>query len=459
MSKAERGRDVVKSVFGGALYNQGRGFYSALEFFAIVRGAKLLEDLEAASGSSRVRVLPPPEETTRYLRPSHDHARRILATGEEIVPGVFVDDATRQAVHALLRGIEAPVPGRRSDPDRFQLRHFYPYPAEAIHYDAVYRGKKPNRKISVERYIFRGAGGLAHKALRTDPEVVRLSETRCRLRDLLSDSESAVGRLLRALSDHDEQHPFRSSDEGGALHFEDEVERKSLLRADGSGEVPPTGWVELLREGTHRILVRSGVSSFERIDALFHWLPFCTAMHQLAIARRALGEDEAQPLVLDAGRQGSSVRTMARRHLNECHSALKRALHQGARDLGAPELTRGSVAWWSGSRAFFTATLHAVGAINASSGNKRHFVVRPQLLQAIVHAMVDEPVSFEVFARHVLGERLRLVAEPRAAELLGFTELSGRSLENNASQLVARLDEVGLLRSYSDSTLMVGVHA
>ena len=51
------------------------------------------------------------------------------------------------------------------------------------------------------------------------------------------------------------------------------------------------------------------------------------------------------------------------------------------------------------------------------------------------------------------------MAEPRAAELLDFTELSGRSLENNASQLVARLDEVGLLRSYSDSTLMVGVHA
>ncbi|MDF1800654.1 MAG: hypothetical protein P1V81_15870 [Planctomycetota bacterium] len=453
MSQATKGREVVRAVFGGALYQQGRGFYSALEFFAILRGATLLEKHEAEQGDHRVRVLPPREEPASYFRPSHDHARRLLATGEEVAYGVFRDEATRRAVHSLLRGIEAPVPGRRSEPDKMQLRHFFPYPPEAIHYDTVVR----RGKLSVERYIFRGAGGLAHRALRTDPIATRLDATREGMRNLLSDSDSAVGRLLSALSDHDDRKALPGPD-GEVQPFEDEVEWKSLREPDGDTDLVPTQWVELIREGVHRILTRDGPSDFERVDALVHWIPFCTAMHQLAMARRWLGEEELGPLVLDAGREASPVRDRARRHLNDSMGLLKKALFVAAADMGCSELTRGSSAWWKGSRAFFTGTLHAVGAINAAAG-RRHFVLRPQLLQAVVHAMIDEPVSFEVFSRSVLGERLGLVADPKSAEQLGIDDLSGRSLQNNATQLLARLDEVGLLRTFSDSTMMVGVHA
>lgn len=124
-SLAARGRDLVQATFGGALYQQGRGFYSALELLAILRGEVLLEKLEEDLGPSEERLLPA-SGSASYLRPGHDHARRLLVADDDVVEGVFANSDTRGAVSALLRGIEAPVPGRRQTPDKWQLRHFYP---------------------------------------------------------------------------------------------------------------------------------------------------------------------------------------------------------------------------------------------------------------------------------------------------------------------------------------------
>jgi hypothetical protein len=457
VSNAQRGRDLVRATFGGALYQQGRGFYSALELFAILRGSVLLEEQEAALGGSAVRVLPM-EGDVRYLRPSHDHARRVLVTGDEIVGNVFDSEAARSAVRALLRGVEAPVPGRRREAEKMQLRHFYPYPAEAIHYDAVER----RGRVNVERYQFRGAGGLAHKALRTDPDQCRLDETRARVRELFSNSGSAIGRLLAALAEHDEvpavgePHPV-SVDELSARAFVDDVEAKSLEPVNDGVSPDATDWLHLLREGVHSLLTRNNLSDFDRIDGLMHWTPWCVAMHQLAMARRTLGTDERAPIVIDAGRRASQVRALARSHLGDATACIKDSLHAAARAADLPELLRGSSSWWSGSRSFFTTTLFAVGALNANTG-KRHFVLRPQLLQTIVHALVREPISIDQFAVEILSERLRIVCDRYGAARLGVDELSGRDLQTNSEHLIGRLDEVGLLRSYSDSTLMVGVH-
>lgn len=457
VSAAQRGRDLVQTTFGGALYQQGRGFYSALELLAILRGAVLLEEHERELGTSSERVLPAKGEV-QYLRPSHDHARRVLVTGEEIAENVFRDESALAAVQALLRGIESPLPGRRSEPDKMQLRHFYPYPAEAIHYDAVER----RGKVSVERYQFRGAGGLAHKALRSDPVVERLNETRERLRALLSNGSSAVGQLLSALAKRDEVPPVghdEPSDASGlqARVFTDEVESKSLERGAAENEGHWTRWIELLREGVHRLLTRSELSDFDRIDGVVHWVPWCVAMHQLDMARRAVGIEEEAPIVFDAGRSSSQVRSLARKHLGDATATIKDSLLQSARAVEIPELLHGSAAWWKGPRSFFTTTLFAVGALNANSG-KRHFVVRPQLLQAIVHALVLDPVSIDQFTQTVLAERMGLVVDKVGANHLSFSELSGRDLQTNRSHLIGRLDEVGLLRAFSDSTLMVGVH-
>lgn len=459
-SRAQRGRDVVQATFGGALYQQGRGFYSALELLAILRGEVLLEDRERALGLAFERVLPVVADAI-YLQPTHDHARRLLVANHDVTEHIFAGEATREAVRSLLRGLEAPVPGRRTNPDKWQLRHFYPYPAEAIHYDAVER----RGKISVERYQFRGAGGLAHKILRTDPDSARLDSTRSKIRVLLSDGDSAVGVLLKALAAHDvgALPDAIGPDPAAALQkasFTDAVEAKSLRSfdedSDQSDRNTSTRWMELLREGVNRLLHRDKLSDFERIEGLMHWVPYCIAMHQLAMARRGIGRDEDECIVFDAGHGASPVRSLARSHVGEATAAIKESLLRAAVAAGAPDLTRGSTSWWSGPRSFFTTTMFAVGALNANTGH-RHFELRPQLLQTIVHALVEEPMSLDRFSERVLGDRLRIVCDSKSASRFGPLGFDGRYLKTNGTHLKTRLDEVGLSLEFSDSTLMVGV--
>lgn len=462
ISGADRGRDVVQRTFGGALYQQGRGFYSALEFLAILRGEVLLEQLEETFGAAPDRVLPVAGEVL-YLRTGHDHARRLLVADDDVVPGVFADAETREAIKSLLRGLEAPVPGRRRAPDKWQLRHFFPYPAEAIHYDAV----ESRNRINIERYQFRGAGGLAHKILRTDPDTLRLAEVRSRFRDLLGDSGNSVGKLLSSLAKHDKVRSaaslaLSSAEEVTAAAFRDEVEERSLQDfqqdANDTTRDMTTHWMRLLRSGVHRILHRSDLSDFDRVDDLMHWIPWCIAQHQLAMARRSIGVDENAPIVFDAGHRASPVRSMARKHLGDATAVIKESLLTTARKMGASDLCRGSSSWWTGPRTFYTTTMFAVGALNAHTGH-RHFELRPQFLQAAVHALVGDPLSFEQFTGEVMGEQLRIICDRESALNFASVELDGRQLQTNGEDLAGRLDEVGLLTAFSDSTRMVGVQA
>jgi len=451
VTKAERGRDVVQKVFGGALYQQGRGFYSGLELFAILRGEVMLEKVRGATGE--VDFVLPSEGPARYLRPSHDHARRLLVSDGNVVPGVFGTDDTRNAVKGLLRGLEVPVPGRRRAPDKWQLRHFFPYPAEAIHYDAVER----RGRVNVERYQFRGAGGFAHKVLRTDADDQRLDETRAALRTLLSDRGSAVGQLLHALAVRDERPaPSKEEELGKSPPFVDDVELKSLGADAAASKAFETRWTELLREGAHRLLTRNGLTDFDRIESILHWVPFCVAMHQLQMSRRELGRNEHAAIVFDADHRRTRLRTAARSHFGQATNAIRESLLQRARIM-APEILSAGPAWWKGPRSFFTTTLYAVGASNANSG-QRHFELRPQLIQTVVRALVVVPLPHDVFARKVLGERLGMVCDTAGADMLPEGLLDRRDLKSNGQALVNRIDEVGMLRALSDATLMVGLH-
>ena len=151
-----QGVETVKQAFGGALYQQGRGYYPALELFAILRGSVLLEAQEQEFGVSSDRVLPPIQNDAIYLRASHDFARRPAGDRRRARTRIK-GEATERTLRALLRGLENPIPG--PDSSNWFSRHFFPFPAELAHYDAVLR----RRKVSTERYIFRGGGGLAHK--------------------------------------------------------------------------------------------------------------------------------------------------------------------------------------------------------------------------------------------------------------------------------------------------------
>lgn len=454
MNRKEQGKETVQRVFGGALYQQGRGYYTALELFAMLRGSVLLEQQQARLGDDGpIRVLPPVEQEALYLRPSHAFARRLMsgdheASDHEKVKG----EATERTLRALLRGLENPIPGTRKPPKTWSSRHFFPFPAELAHYDAVLRRKK----LSIERYIFRGGGGLAHKILRSDPDAQRLARNRDGLRRLMSDSGSAVGRIAQAMAKLDLNdvtgQEARDVAELEGLAFRDAIEGKSWTLVEGK----ETRWFGLLREGVDRIMVREELTDFHRVDALMNLIPLCLSMHQLAMSWRMLGRDENGCVVLDAGHGPSAMRELARQNLTQATGAITNALLEGAKQFAHHDLLSGAAAWRTGPRSFFTTSLYAVGAVNASTG-RRYFCVRPALLETIAAAFVDGQVPFRVFTEEVLFERLGFITDYASAHAAGDLDIDRADLDENARHLAARLSGLGLLQEFSDATRMVGL--
>lgn len=429
MAKQTRdGDELVKEVFGASLYQQGRAFYVALEFLAIVRGA-------SAAGQT---VLPPPGEPVRYARRSHDFARRIL-TGEEATG----TPAVTKTLRALLRGLTVPVPGRRSTTvASWSSEHMYPYVGDLVHYDAV---RRPNKKrIWVERYTYRGGGGLAHKIVRTDPNEGRLAETRAALTELMKDSDTALGRIARALAAHDD-----AETEQTAEPWLDESEME-LTRI--SVETP---WIELLRSGIHRIVTRPAVPNAERIEALMHWIPFCIAMHQLVVARETCGS-ATRGIPVDFRAGANPVRKLAREAAKSAQNEVYRALEHAAVTAGKQELLKTKAQTWrAGPRTFLTTTLGGVGALNDIKGTM-FFRFGTELIQALVLATVDREIEFERFCRQVLYERLGFVVDGESAKASGLAnQVDSAHFQSNADAFAEFLRELGLLRDYSDATRMV----
>lgn len=453
MSRKDSGKETVQHAFGGALYQQGRGYYTALELFAILRGSVLLEHKARELGGSPTFVLPPPTQKTIFLRPSHDFARRLMAGDTAVSSNPKIKgEATERTLRALLRGLENPIPGARKPPTNWGSRHFFPFPAELAHYDAVNR----RGKVSTETYIFRGGGGLAHKILRTDPDLNRLERTRAALRELMSDTHSAVGRIAAALQALDEV-PHLKEQPADLAQLEKRAFCDTIEWASWTAAREPTRWFELLREGVDRVLTREDLTDFHRVEVLMHLVPFCLCMHQLDMSRRALGRSEDH-LVLDAGHGAGAVRELARQHFNQSTSAISAALETTARDLGHSDLLAGSTTWRTGPRSFFTTTCYAVGIANASTG-RRFFAIRPAFLKMVTAAFVDGHVPLQTFTRDVLYKKLGLMTDYAAASARGDDHLDRADLDANLDALAKRLAGLGLLQEYSDATKMVGFSA
>src|SRR5450759_2277639 len=160
---------VCRRAFGSMMTQQGRGYYVTLELLAIVWGTN---DFDGT-------VLPTCEKTALYNRRSHDFARRLMAADPEFIRKEDLAHLSGKGapaiLEALLASLRVPIPGRRKPPDWPSL-HLYPYVGELIHYDATVR--PPNKTPKIERYLYRGAGGLAHKLLRCDPDQERLEANR-----------------------------------------------------------------------------------------------------------------------------------------------------------------------------------------------------------------------------------------------------------------------------------------
>jgi hypothetical protein len=434
-SRVQRGRDLVKAVYGSSLQNQGRGFYVPMEFFALLRGTILAAEI----GSEASILLPHPDSKVAFRRPTHDFARRLMA-GEFDSPSV-VHPISKQSVAALkdlLRGLELPVPGRRGEPGDWRKRHFYPFPADFVHYDALDR----RGKIVIERDSYRGGGELVHRILRADEDQERLDRVRAGFARLLSSSLSPLGSLARALQVHDETAEKASEVWVDALEFENEVH--------------PSPWVEHLRAGIDTIVSRDNVPASKKIEALMTWIPFCVVGHQLSLAMAALDSREArvEPMVFDCLPENGPLRNRARQDFNKAWNAVKLALKERALEIGDHELVEGPDAWMDGPKSFFAQTAFAVGACNASTGT-RWFTLRTPLLESIVLAMVPTPVPFERFCREVLYGKLGIICDDFAARRQGIVDVDQITFSSNSEALAETLLELGALERYSDTTRMV----
>ncbi|MEU5657974.1 hypothetical protein ABZ802_20530 [Streptomyces sp. NPDC047737] len=470
-SKAE----VVLRLFGVNLEQQGRGFYVPLEMLAIARGVYLAhqEDPEKFAG------LLDNGAGTAYKRTSHDLARRIATKArivegdEELGKAVELDSPeTMETLHALFSSLLVEIPGRRSQPSWFGA-HIYPFVGELIHYDAVERRvkqidakksakkRKQATKVAVgtnapriERYLFRDGGSWAYKVLRADPDPDRKEATRQGLRDLVQDSGTPLGNLAKALSAHDfdyDEAPVEDSDTGIEL-YED---------------LSP--WPDLLREGTRNIVTRiATVPRAKRTENLMHWVPYCLARHQLHLARTKLGATNRESILLDFGNEATPLRRESQKNLAGFRNDIVNAINVQARVMiGEAEgdedkeqrygrFTKEGGTAVASPRAFFSETLAAVGALNATAG-RRHFTMKPPMLEALVSATVaqDAEMEFDKFST-LLYEKYGLVMEDKvaAASPLAY-EVDPSVLDHNGKAFREKLAAIGLLTQYSDATSMV----
>jgi len=432
---------VCRRAFGSMMTQQGRGYYVTLELLAIVWGTN---DFDGT-------VLPTCEKTALYNRRSHDFARRLMAADPEFIRKEDLAHLSGKGapaiLEALLASLRVPIPGRRKPPDWPSL-HLYPYVGELIHYDATVR--PPNKTPKIERYLYRGAGGLAHKLLRCDPDQERLEANRVGLRRLVSNDGGSLGKLAEACASHDLAQ--RTTDP-----FEDKKEQECDLE--------DTDWVDHLRNGVRNIMGRKLVRA-KQIELLMTWVPYAIARHQLDRASAILGQ-RPRDLPVSLSLQNSPVRQAARRELSHAQGLVDQALQVQANleaqatDDPDEETTYSSLREQSSRRkpmvTFFTQTMATVGALNALTGS-RYLTLQMQLIEAIVCAGLSpgEVVKFDDFCHEILWGQFRIVADPRSASRTGMTtRIDAADLTNNAEQLASDLGSLGLLTEYSDATRMV----
>jgi hypothetical protein len=435
------GANVVKDLFGTQIQEQGRGFYVALELLAIVRG--VLEKHED-------ELLSPEVAQISYRRISHDLARRV-ATGTTIhadeLESAIQGQVTLHTLNALLSSLVVEIPGRRKEPD-WIAAHLYPFVGELVHYDAVNRRGHP----VIERYMFRDGGGWAYHVLRKDPDQSRRELVRDELMELLRDSDSALGRVASALHSHDYAQ---------VSDFTDESESETVI-LDG---VSP--WPDHLRQGVHSIVSRTASPRAKRIEHLMHWVPYCLARHELAVARASLGL-QREIVTIDATRDtANQLRVHSQGLLNEFSWNISEALTRRALEMSTADDSADSDERWAkylepnaaftrSPKGFFTGTLGAVGALNAVTG-KRHFVFKPALLEALACASLPAgtEVEFNDFCGLLFREYGVVITDRTATQIALTTDIDAGVFAGNALAFKERLTAAGLLTHYSDATSLV----
>lgn len=447
-SKAE----VVLDLFGVNIEQQGRGFYVSLELLAIARGVY---------ESTQWELLDPGVDVVSYRRSSHDFARRVSAGAAiepETLQAAVDDDETLATLQALTSSLLVQIPGRRKSPSWYNS-HLYPFVGELIHYDAAERWKaglpRGTKVPHIERYVLRGGGGWAYRVLRSDPDGARRTGTRGGLIELIQDGETSLGEIARALRAHD------YDTEGDAFPDKSEAEINTFE------ELSP--WPEYLRRGVNSIVSRTQVPRAKRIESLMHWTPYCLARHQLHLARTSL-DLSPETVFVDMLKDASPLRRLSQDGLdgfrkNIVNAIIARAttLHSeavaSANDEGARRYARHMTQSKAGTGspvAFFSESLAAVGALNATTG-RRHFTMKPPMLEAMVCASLAPGQEEELYAFCFrLFDEYRVIVDDRTAGEHDLTvDIDASILARNLDAFRSRLAATGLLTQYSDATSIV----
>lgn len=447
-SKAE----VVLDLFGVNLEQQGRGFYVSLELLAIARGVYEVDPSALLDSEADV---------VSYLRSSHDFARRVAVNAgidEVTLESAIDDDETLATLQALTSSLLVQIPGRRKSPNWYNA-HLYPFVGQLIHYDAAERWKAGlphgTKMPHIERYVFRDGGAWAYRVLRTDPDGPRRARTRDGLLELVRDSESPLGQISHALRTHDYDRDLAP--------YEDRSESKIQTFTDDSP------WPEHLRRGVHFIASRTQVPRSKRIESLMHWTPYCLARHQLHLARTSLGEPP-ETVFVDFLKDATPLRRLSQHALDGFRKDIVNAiivrattLHEAAKANGDETLARRYVRHMSQSttgtgspRSFFTETLAAVGALNATTG-RRHFTMKPPMLEAMVSATLSPGTEEEFYGLcSRLYDEYRVIIDERTAGEHDLTvDVDASVFARNSKAFRSRLAATGLLTEYSDATSIV----
>lgn len=423
----QKGTQISEKLFGGIFEYDGAGYYPGLELLNLVFG-------------TRGNTLLPAGGEVHITRNGQDFARRLVwDEAFERHPKrreVLLDEQTENTIKHLLACLQLPIPGSNKRPASWQKAHFFPYSKSLIHWDARERPKGSNR-IKLERIYLRGAGAMAYKVLRMDPDSARLYRCRQGFQNLFPAGGSPLEQLASELAKHGEI---------------DEVPRQDEIEKSALAGIFNDTLEDVFRDGMSNILGHVELSAVARIRSVMNWTAFWLDLTQHRRAAAAL-EKPATYIVCDCGASNAQLRRASQRCLKDLQALIVAAFEKTAADMNSSTSKKRR----NNIRGFFWATAATIKLLNSWRG-RRHFTLGLDILETLVLAACDKKkeIPFDDFVEAWLFEKCGLIIGRRSAERSGILATFDASIfEENENQLASQMSAAGLLTQYSDATRMV----
>ena len=434
--------DFSHEIFGGILLYDGAGYYPGLELINLI----FLNNTDN---------LLPLDKTFSFNRKSMEFARK-LVWDEEFSShpekeNILFDELTQHTLAKLLECLQMDIPNVSGRP-AWHRAHFFPYTQSLIHYDARKRRNTvdSDHRVEVERKYLRGAGALAFKVLRLDPNNERKQAILDKLNVLF---EGTYGGPLDQLA-----NVFQSASNPKQSEYVDDIEKEKCTVLNDSAD-------ELLRDGFLSIVSHTELTSVKRTKAIVNWVAIWLLILQ---ARRAAVYEEHDaanaPFIMDIANKNTQLRRAARGSFDNTQKAIDHALDRCINNYNAlsdneEDLTI-SKKGRNDLKGFFSSTAAILGILNSNKG-RRHFTLKVDALETLVLAGIPqgEEMSFDQFLNEWLGERCNFLIGKKMAERNALlNRFDGAIFEDNEAKLSEHLLAAGLLTQYSDATRMVGVN-